>query len=195
MRLRLAFAALVTITTVSGCTFTTQGAAVKDISSPVFLEHFTDSRESVMFRDILTDLVAFWESRGVPLRSVHFTQWDSRKGDAPPMCRGSVFPQPAFCAEGWLAWDAEWARRAITSGKYIPVVYSSRAVSDAVAYALGKPYGSDMASVRTQECLTGAYLALNGSAALKELRGAFTEVGAVVRGMESADPERECLYA
>ena len=39
------------------------------------------------------------------------------------------------------------------------------------------------------------YLALNGSAALRELRGVFTEVGAVVRGMESVDPARECLYA
>lgn len=195
MRLRLAFAALVTIATVSGCTFITQGSAVKDTSAPVFVEHFTDSRESVMFRDILTDLVSFWESRGVPLRNTHFTQWDSLKGDAPPMCRGSVFPQLAFCSEGWLAWDAAWARRAIDHGKYTPIVYSSRAVSDAVAYALGKPYGSDTSSVRTQECLTGAYLALNGSAALRELRGVFTEVGAVVRGMESVDPARECLYA
>lgn len=192
---RVLIALTITCAVTNGCTAAIQGAAVKDTSSPVFVEHFTGSRESVVFRDIITELVASWESRGVPLVTVHFEQWDSQKGDAPPACRGSVFPQPAFCSEGWLAWDAAWARRALSNGAHIPIVYSSRAVSDAVAYALGKPYGSDTSSVRTQECLTGAYLALNGSAALRELRGVFTEVGAVVRGMESVDPARECLYA
>lgn len=193
--LRVLIALTFTCAVTSGCTIGIQGAAVKDTSSPVFVEHSTGSHESVVFREILTDLVTFWEARGVPLDGVHFAQWDSQAGDTPPMCSGSVFPQPAFCSEGWLAWDAAWARRAIAHGKYAPIVYSSRAVSDAVAYALGKPYGSDMAAVRTQECLTGAYVtAAYNAVALKNMRGMLTEVGAFVRGAESSNPTRDCMF-
>ena len=193
--LRVLIAITITCAVTSGCTIAIRGTAVKDTSSPVFAGHFADNRESVVFRDIITDLVAFWESRGVPLVTVHFEQWDSQAGDTPPMCRGSVFPQPAFCAEGWLAWDAAWARRAIRQGKHIPIIYSSRAVSDAVSYSLGKPYGSDTSAVRTQECLTGAYLAAQGTVALKNMRGMLTEVEAFVRGTESTNPARDCLFA
>lgn len=195
MRIHRLLAVLTVCVALNGCTVAIQGTAVKDISPPVFVEHSTGSPESVVFREILTDLVTFWESRGVPLVGVHFAQWDSQKGDTPPMCSGSVFPQPAFCSEGWLAWDAAWARRAIARGKYAPIVYSSRAVSDAVAYALGKPYGSDTAAVRTQECLTGAYVAAaHNAVALRNMRGMLTEVGAFIRGAESSNPVRDCMF-
>ena len=176
----------------SGCVNVVRGTALAEIDPLVTVENYTDSSASVAARDTLTDLVAYWESLGVTLTGVRFVQWDSGKGDLAPMCRGSAFPQPAFCADGWLAWDIAWVRHAIEQGRIVPVVYSSRAVSDAIMYTLGNA-DSVVSPTSVQECFTGSYMSARGDSAPKEVRSFLTDVGAYVTGLESRDPLRDCL--
>lgn len=184
---RSLFAAVSLVT--SGCTVSVGGTAVVVHDELISVDNFNDTPESVMIRDTLTDLVRYWESRGVALNGVRYLQWDSREGDSPPMCHGSVFPQPAFCADGWLAWDIAWAKRS-QRHPLVALVYASRAVSDAVAYTSG---GED-SGTSAQECLMGAYMAFHGDATSREMRSMLTDVSAFVRGLESRNPLQDCAY-
>lgn len=191
--MRRVIAAASVVVALTGCTNTVHGVAVKSPTPSLSVENFVGDESSLVFRDIFTDLVGYWKSQGVELTDVRFSQWDSARGDDPPMCHGSVFPQPAFCSEGWLSWDNAWARRALQEGMAAPVMFSTRAVSDAVAYALGKPYG-ELSSVRTQECLMGAYMATRAQPTPNQIRLMLTNVSAFVSGLESPHPSQDCLY-
>lgn len=189
MRLLVA-AAVIASSLLSGCSSMTTGTAQSEKHPRVPIENTTSSSESVAAQDIVTDLVAYWGSRDVSLDAISFRQWDSANGDSPPMCHGSVFPQPAFCSDGWLAWDRAWVRRAVDRDQFTSEVYFSRAVSDAVAYAVVQSTGSP----EEQECLMGAYMSLRTDTnTMRPLRGLLTDVGEFVKGMESRDPIRDCL--
>lgn len=171
---------------------TVTGEPSADSRAEVFVENFTDSAESVVFHDILTDVVSYWYARGVPLGKVRFSQWDSSRGDLPPMCHGSVFPQPAFCAEGWLAWDTAWVKKSLRKGMLVTLMYASRAVSDAVAHERGGAEG-DLPSISAQECLTGAYMSDRRDSTSPRLRAMLTDVSAFVKGLESRNPMQDCI--
>lgn len=178
----------------TGCTVTTGGEAVKAHHDLIPVENAGDDTASVLVRDILTDIVAYWEGRGVGLGNVRFSQWDSGKGDRAPECRGSTFPQPAYCSEGWLAWDRAWVTKAQRHGKSTPIMYASRAVADAVADRAGVPY-DPLRAVSIQECLTGAYLADSADSTSREIRKYITDTSAYVRGLMSDDPVRDCVWS
>lgn len=176
----------------SGCVNTVDGVAARDTTDPITVENFTDSLASSSVRSVVTDVVSFWEANGVNLSRVRFVQWDSGRNEEPMMCKGSVYQQPSYCPEGWIAWDVAWARKALRHGDTIATVYASRAVSDAVAHTV-TGVTSDMPSISAQECLVGTYMAMRSDAISKELRAMLTDVSAFVKGLESRNPMQDCI--
>lgn len=193
MKRSLTAAALILAAVVlAGCTVTTNGVAVKRVSPRIPIENLGSDPSSVFVQDIVTDTVEYWEGRGASLASIRFIQWDSTRGDDPMMCAGSMYPQPAYCREGWLAWDHAWVLRALKSDPIAMTVYVSRAVSDAVADKTGIPF-NPLSAVNIQECFTGAYMSGRSDATSKTMRNFITNPSAYIRGLESTDPIADCL--
>ena len=185
----LSAALLVAAATLTGCTVTVPGTAVLATGQPIVVENLSADTYGKLSADTLTDAAGDWHSHGVDLYGIRYRQWDSRRGDTPPLCQHSSYRYPAFCADGWMAWDHAWVSTAAGKNSLIPRMYFASAVARAVAFTA---WGDDRPAVRTVACLSGAYLSGVNKSDFPVIRTYGQDIVAYARGMASTDPLNDC---
>ena len=176
----------------SGCAVTVDGTATKAKLPTVSVYGNDGSEEDSFAVSTLSDMAAYWKSKGVDLNHLRYVQWNTSEGDSPLWCDHSVFPQASFCDTGWIGWDKSWLVKTVAIDPAVAAVYMSSAVSSAVMFSkLGDRYSRS--EIRNMACLNGAYLSTTPYGSSKTLKHYSMDITAYARGWTSTDPLGECL--